>query len=1467
MIRVLIAMVALLAGAVVALLLPSVQTALAKRLSAKLSAELGTELHIGRVELRLFGPHRLHGVFIADLRGDTLIAADEIWLRGLAVLPKARVVQVRRLELHRSRFALKRDADDPCSNFTNLLNKIAPPSAADTAASAPWTLRCSQVDIRAFHFSFDDGHYAPLPFGVDVNHVDIPSADILGRDLLVVGDSVRFNIDLLAFSDRSGLVVDTMSGRARVSPSGVRVKGLHLVTGPQRRGSAGSDIRGDIELRTESYDDFSDFTSNVFMEGRFDSTRLQFADVALFAPELQGVDLALELGGRVQGRVNGLKGRGVHLRFGTRSEFRGDVEMTGLPDITNTFIVLHAERIATNPADLAALPIPPFTAGGRLEVPDEVKRLGDMVFEGNFTGFINSFTTYGVATTAAGALRSDISYERDTVSGVFDLSGHLASTGFHLGRVLGTTAIGLISADAKVEARGKDPASMEAVIQGMVPQLGLEHYTLNNITINGKLEKNLFNGALQCNDPKALLDFKGLADLRGRWPKVDFSADVHRLDLRALGFMGGTGYSDLQLQVQAQGVLAPDSLQGRVRMQHVSYCQDSVEVDLGAIALDAAREAGVPVVELRSSVADVQVRGTFLPTLLPGALQSTVFSVFPALQEQVQYAQAVQDFEFTATLGRPQPLLDVILPGMQLGPGAEVTGHFDSRNLDLAMDARLPHFTYAGFAADSMRITLGKTMDLLAFSLEGMGRVAKDSIALDGLYITGKAYQDEVGFMARWAAKEAGMSGTVNVNALVQGPGSLSIDLEPSSIDLGQGVWHNDHAAHIQVDSTTITIDSLLLHNGEQHIVLAGSMGKDPTMALAFELLNVRSENLEPLYEGPVVHGFISGDGRLFNLYGDPYLVSYLCVDSLAVEDRPVGDLRFAASFSEESKAIEVNGFLQRGPLRAFDFSGTIMPGKEQELDLLLRMDRFDLRFIDPYMPEAIRDIQGKVTGRIAVSGRLADPQINGYAELEQAGLRIAYLNTYYSFSHRVNILPDMFALDQVRIHDDEGHTALANGTIIHHGLKDWNFDLSMEMDGLKVLDTDANNNELYYGKAYAQGMLGISGYADNLEVNVDAATGEGTDVHFPLGASQEVSGISFVHFTELGKEGGAADQEVDLSGIRLDMKVAVTPQARFELIFDPTVGDIMRGRGSGNIAMTVTPSGDFSMKGDVELVDGDYLFTLRNLVNKRFSVEPGGHITWYGSPFDAILNVDAVYRLRTSLYDVIPAALRTEAYKKRFPVEVHMHLSRNLMNPDVGFDVKLPTVDEGVRTQVRSALATQDDMNKQVFALIVLNRFLPSDATATSGEGSGFGGATAATSTELLSNQLSNWLSSFSSNIDLGVNWRTGDLISQDEVELAVSTAVFNDRLQLNTNLGLAYGSGGTEQGANSLIGDFSAEYSITQDGKLRLKAFSQSNDRNLNQADQALTTQGVGLAYREEFNTLGEFLRKLSRLITGKK
>ena len=193
------------------------------------------------------------------------------------------------------------------------------------------------------------------------------------------------------------------------------------------------------------------------------------------------------------------------------------------------------------------------------------------------------------------------------------------------------------------------------------------------------------------------------------------------------------------------------------------------------------------------------------------------------------------------------------------------------------------------------------------------------------------------------------------------------------------------------------------------------------------------------------------------------------------------------------------------------------------------------------------------------------------------------------------------------------------------------------------------------------------------------------------------------------------------------------------------------------------------------------------------------------------------------------------------------------MLNPDINFDIYLPSADEATRSKVRSVLYVSDkeeniqELNKQVFSLLVLNTFLPPPGSNASYNHAGVGSTT---SSELLSNQLSNWLSKISNDFDIGVNYRPGDELSNQELELALSTQLFNDRLILDGNFGLSdrQNVSNQAQNTNNLIGDLSLEYKITKDGKLRVKAFNKSNQFSLTDINSSYT-QGVGWSYKEEY------------------
>lgn len=1445
-VRTLLLLFLLLTVGIGLLFVPAVQTWMAKWASGEATELLGATVRLDRLEIRPFSTIRLHGLYVEDLHGDTLIHARVLRLNRWRIHPRTHRVTARQVDVDAVRLRLDTKKGDLRSNLEQLIDKLGS-GPEDTTASPGWTIAVDRFNVTGFHFSFNSGNYEPEPLIVDFSHIDIPDANVVGTDLRVAGDSIVALLGTVNLSEKSGLRVDGLSGLATVSGRGIKVQDMHLRT-PR------SDVKGQLKFTSPNWKAYNQFVDSVHMRLDLDSSRLQFADIAWFTSELRGVDLPVTLKGRFRGTVSELKGRDIDLWFGQQSHFKGRGELSGLPNIRGTFMVIDVEDLNTNAADIATLPQPPFIEQRTLDVPIEIARMGNIGFRGNFTGFLNSFTARGRSRTDIGNLAMALSFERDTLTNVFSANGRLATDAFDLGRLVNDNLVGPITSDLEVHANGKDFRTMKSELIGRVPSFVFNGVAITGIDVNGTLQRNLFNGAARINDPKLQLDFEGLADLRGRWPKVDFNSTIAHADLRALGLLPTDKYNVAAAEVRAAGTFAPDSLKGYIMVDGLSYCTFDGDHDLGDIELRSDRRNGRPLLQLRSDFADAEVEGEFLPTQLPDALKSVVYSVFPSLEEEVRFKQKKQDFSFVVQVKDAGTILGLVAPDLEVANGSVINGYLNTNTFDLGLSASLPRLRYNTFSGDSVVIIADKTLDVLAFSLRSARQSLGDSTWIGGIGVSGKAYQDEVELTADWDASSTGTNGELNVVGIVESPRAVDLDLLPSRLFFGRGVWTNQESAHIRIDTSTVRVDSLVLSNEGQDLMLNGYLSYDASLPMAFALDNVRLENVMPFFEGPELHGRMEGDGRVFDLYRSPFLLSYLCIDSMAIGNKLLGDVRFAASWDNTDREVDVNGSLRTGTVDALAFTGTVAPGKSEELDIKARFDHLDLSFVNPFIEEGLSDIRGQVTGQVDITGKIASPQANGRLQLDDAGLRINYLNTSYGFTHTVNVTPTMFAIDRVQVIDEEGNFGFANGTILHNGFKEWNFDVSVEMQRMLCMNTTAAMNPLYFGRAYASGDVGISGYLDRLWIYVDATTERGTDIKFPLGGSTEVSGVDFIRFISADSAEIAAQEEVDLTGIGLEMMVKVTPDARFELIFDPTVGDVLSARTRGDMEMTVSPSGEFRMNGGLEVTEGDYLFTLRNLVNKQFSLVPGGRITWFGDPFDAQLDMRAVYRLSAPLYDIMRE--NREAYRNRVPVEVVMHLEDKLMNPQIDYGIELPRADENEKAQVRSALSDPDELSRQVFFLIVLNKFnTPESYGQVGGSSSNVAGTTAS---ELLSNQVSNWLSKLSSDVDLGVNYRPGSNVSQDEVALALSTALLNERLLLSTNVGVLYGNTSAAQ-TNALIGDFQVEYLLTADGKLRLKAFSVSNDRNLNQVDQAPTTQGAGVAYREEFNSLPEFWQKL--------
>ncbi|PIF05939.1 MAG: hypothetical protein CSA36_04175 [Draconibacterium sp.] len=351
-----------------------------------------------------------------------------------------------------------------------------------------------------------------------------------------------------------------------------------------------------------------------------------------------------------------------------------------------------------------------------------------------------------------------------------------------------------------------------------------------------------------------------------------------------------------------------------------------------------------------------------------------------------------------------------------------------------------------------------------------------------------------------------------------------------------------------------------------------------------------------------------------------------------------------------------------------------------------------------------------------------------------------------------------------------------------------------------------------------------------------------------------ELEQYNFIEFINNADENDEQDFFITSSDFNLGLTIEATPSARVQLIYNSQIGDVIKAQGEGILLFNMNKDGDITLSGNYTITRGDYLFTLQNIINKRFTIAPGGTISWSGDPYNAIIDISAIYKLKASLADLpLSTYAGTESRYVRIPVESVIHLTNELTNPSIDFEVKFPEENTGVKNELMQFFNTDEEKNKQILSLIVLGKFYTPEYMRGQYEAQN-PSMIGTTASELFSNQLSNWLSKINSNLDVGFNYRPGNRITNDELELALSTQLLNDRVTLNGNIG---NNVNPESSNNSqIVGDFDIRVKLIPSGKIEFKAFNHSNNNLI--YETAPYTQGIGFTFKEKYNTLGDLFKK---------
>lgn len=1460
----------------------NVQTYLAQEAATWLSGKLKTRVEIGSVEIMFVKRVVLNDVYIEDLHHDTLLYAKKLKLGIAEIDTENRKLHISDIMLLNTKATIAKYYEDDDLNLQFIIDAF---ESKDTTRSkkGPWNISIGEVTLVNTDFSYLNEHDTMITKGI--NFVDLRAQNINGRftDIRFNADTIHATIDYLSAIEKSGFILQNLSCYVKLSPVGINLDELRIKT-PE------SEVATDLSFKYPTYRDFyKDFIHKVKIKAEFNRSKLEMSDIGYFAPELRGLYEHLTISGKISGRIDDLKGKSMDISLGDATQFVGDITMTGLPNIEETLIYLNVDKLTTTYKDLRNLPVPPFETRNTLQVPVSIAKLGTMKFKGTFTGLFNDFYAYGDFSTALGNLSSDISVRHDDKKNKEVYKGKLRSIGFDFGAFLNAPMLGRASGTVNIDGEGFTLEELAAKLEGNITSIDFNNYTYKNVAIEGNVAKQIFKGKLNVKDDNIDFDFIGKVDLTGKLPNLDFITTVNKADLAALHFINTDKKTDIstQLIINVTGDNI-DNMLGQINFDNTIYKQDGEVYKMSVFNLVAEEENGVKSIKLYSDFVDASVKGTFKILHLEPAIKQVLSKYIPSQFQvkNINAANVYQNFEYNFKFKKTDAVTRLFIPALTVAPKTVIKGNFNSSTRELSLDGTSPKLSYAGIVMKNWTAT-GKTNGDLQFSTGCERLILSDSVYLSEFNLVTETRTDSVNMAITWDNRtKRKTKGDIKAFLHFAMNDVVKFKILPSMFAISDSVWVIDNTNEVVVDSNYITVKDLVFEHDLQSVSLNGVISEDKKdqLHLTFKDFNLANLNTLTSQSGVVLKGTINGSSTITDVYNGLIFTSSNTFKSFYVNNNEIGNGDVESVWDNPKEALYLHGSFTLGIVPNILFSGYYYPKKKEEnIDMELSLQAMQMALFEPFVKKYCKDFKGFFSGNMVVKGSVKEPKVSGTVNVNAKKVTVSYLNTSYKFSHDIVIENNSFGVEGLTIYDiPNNNKAVVNGKVYHDNFKNFQLDFDIQANKFMCLNTAATDNELYYGKAFVTGIINIFGFTDDIRIDANVRTEkvtaydkdkiisksntELTKFYIPLSGNSEVAENNFITFVKKDSTVKVNnDYKVELGGLRLDFKLEVTPDAEIQLIFDQKVGDIIKARGNGDISLLINTNGEFKMYGDYVIEDGDYLFTLQNIINKRFDIEKGSVIKWSGIPYKADVNISALYKPRASLKPFFPED-STGIYKKRTPVDLKLLMTGNLLSPDINFDVGLPTVDASTRATVLSYINTDAERNRQVFSLLILNSFVTPYQLTNTGAGPTVGSAAGANTSELLSNQLSNMLSKISNDFDVGVNYRPGDAISKDELEVALSTQLFDDRLSIESNFGV--NNNNTTQNSNNIVGDVNAEYKLTEAGKVRVKAFNKAND-NTNQIYSAGNyTQGVGIFYREEFDTIGELYRRyLDKMGIGKK
>jgi translocation and assembly module TamB len=1431
--------------------------------------------------------------FISTRVGEADITADDIDLINSRVA-------LNTLKLRNASFAYAQNENVPVEKrLVNPAEAVRDLNeAVETATGQPtsWVVTLKRSDISGVDVAFDNFNEprqrTRLP-AMDYNHLKFTDLTLNTENLFYSENRTTGRITQLSGKEQSGFQITSTQADVVFDSVQTRLDNLDLIT-PHTR------IRRTLGMRYQSLDALADTRQlpNLAIEGNLREVRLGFRDILYLVPDLAGTppfstgpNQSVLVSGRVDGRVGDLRVRDLEF-VGFRSTIvKASGRIQGLPETDQRLYTdLNIEQFTTTEADINSL-VPKGTIPSNIRIPPRLTVAG--TFRGRPTALL--FDTNLRATTSFGNVTAQVDLGNGP-KGQEPITATFSTQQLDVGKILRDPTIGRLTATGRLTGRGGlDPNLLRGRLVANVQRATYNGYTYRGVTATVDIDRNRYVvDARSRRDPNLSLDLLATVNLRDA---NNPNYEVQRLNLRganltALGFYPG---GDLRVQGNLQANFSgadANSINGTFSGRNIVVVRDNQPITLDSVSGRIVQRPGRTEVVVGSNILDVNLEGNVPLGDIAMVLQQHVDRYFDLPDVRFQPSAADRRFTFDANV-KNTVLLQKLVPGLKQLTPFKLTGAFDSRAANLTVRTRIARIVYAAFALDSLRFDIDSDPQKLNYAL-GLRQVSQDTtLRIPNPTLAGSIQNNQIGTRLRVAesdsAERLNMAGILRV---LGGGNSYAFSFDPRLM-LDEVEWTVAAGNELRYNTTTgvIFAQNVDFRRNNRFLTLQTLPGAGYPLQVNMGNLEINGLSRAAGLPDSLVAGTLNGQALALRL-GKPRqaFTADATLSGFVYNEALVGDVNLKATNPVADRYnVDVRLTNQQGTdVRAV---GYYMATPASPIQFAINVNRFDFRTAEPFSAGQLRESSGGITGNLTVNGTVNQPRIGGtLTTTADAGFTVTQLGAPYRLPSQSIAFDDQgIRFNSFTVLDSLGNKAVLNGRVLTRNyVDDYRFNLVATTDKFVAVQSTARDNELFYGKLIVDSETTIRGNLTLPIINTRAVVADGSDltVVTPNDEAGLVETNGIVEFvdksaaldTMLARK-VALDTAQTAAGYDIKARVTVTDKTPFTIIIDPISGDNLQVRANGTLNTAIDPAGTITLTGRLDVASGSYNLSLYDLASRKFDIGPNSYIVWSGDPYNAQLNVAAIYNVRAAPAELLSSQgvadeTLSAVGRNQLPFQVYLNVTGELLKPVIGFDIKLP---EEARSELRPQIEARlsqlrqpgeaSELNKQVFSLLVLNRFLADDPFKSS-SGNLVADQLRGSASQVLTQQLNNLTGSYLSNlgVELGVNsyadYSSGSEKTRTDLNVAVRRQLFNDRLTVRLGTDLPLGGGNqASQGQSDLsnfAGDVSVEYNVLANGRIRLRAFRNNAYGDI---DGQYVRTGASLIFQRDYRDLADLFKGIDK------